>query len=120
MLRARYVEITHTIRARYAYSASAAKGHAKAQEGGKWKWSYPPGNGVCTAYMTCNAHVDCNRQFRIGKEDSEFYISHTGVHSAVVQERARKNSLLTCADDALLRNGLDLGAVPGKVRSTRS
>lgn len=91
-----------------------AKAVAQMQEGGKWKWAKPPGDGVRTVYLMCNAHVGCLRLQKISKDGAGmFNIWAKGTHSEEVNLKRRKNSPLTFDEEAALRTAIDAGVRPG-------
>ena len=91
-----------------------AKAVAHRQEDGKWKWAKPPGDGVRTVYLMCNAHVGCLRMQRISKDGAGlFNIWAKGNHGEEINLKRRKNSLLTFDEEAALRTAMDSGVRPG-------
>ena len=88
---------------------------AKVYNGGHYKWASKPGNGIRNANFQCNDHKGCGHHIRVVAVNSSFEIQQKGEHSTEVNNKARKNSTLTFAEDNKLREAVDQGARPGGV-----
>jgi hypothetical protein len=80
----------------------------------RWKWHKTPGDGKRTAYLACNAHVDCPVVLKAHKEESSFQLAQRGQHSEQIKQYKRKNAALTQDQEEKLRFSVDTATRPGE------
>jgi hypothetical protein len=86
---------------------------------GMWKSpSSGAGDGVTFGVLQCNAHVLCGRLVRtVRLSNGTFCFETTGEHSAEVNEKRRKNSALTMAQEDMASGSFrGMGSKPAEVR----
>ena len=88
---------------------------AKVEPPGKWKWAASPGDGRRFSVFACNAHIKCPLVMSVAAVGDSYYLQFKGEHAVEENTRARKNSAMTFAEEATLKQGANMGAKPAQV-----
>lgn len=108
----------------------AAIEKARQHEHGRWKWAKPSGNCIRTAYLACNAHIQCGVKLMVSQMGGDFFMAlgsmksnwacvsiKLGEHSTTDNLYKRKNSALTWEEERTLRDAVEIGGRAGQVKA---